>query len=322
MGCQSQVLTANTVSMAIPDYQSLMLPVLSVAAKGETRVPVAAETIANQLGLTEAEREEMLPSGAQRLFHNRIHWAKFYMTKAGLIESPKRGVFVASPAGKDLLATNPQKIDVDVLKAYPAFVAFHSASATNSSPSEAPAAVAAATSSSTPEEQIDAAHSVLTSALRADLLARVLEQSPSFFERVIVDLLVAMGYGGTHENAALRLGKSGDGGIDGIVDEDRLGLDRIYIQAKRYAPHVGVGRPEIQGFVGSLVGLGASKGVFVTTSSFSSHAIEFVRGLQQRVILIDGTRLTELMVEFGVGVRISRVVEVKRLDEDFFADEA
>lgn len=284
-------------------------------------MPLAAEKIANQLGLSEAEREVMLPSGAQRLLHNRIHWAKFYLAKAGLIVSPKRGVFTASAAGKDLLSTNPDKIDVETLKHYPAFVEFHSASATASSPSEAPAAAAAAASQSTPEEQIDAAHSVLTSALRADLLARILEQSPTFFERVIVDLLVAMGYGGSHENAALRLGKSGDGGIDGIIDEDRLGLDRIYIQAKRYAPHVGVGRPEIQGFVGSLVGLGASKGVFVTTSTFSSPALEFARGLQQRVILIDGARLTELLVEFGVGVRISRVVEVKRLDEDFFADE-
>lgn len=151
--------------------------------------------------------------------------------------------------------------------------------------------------------------------------SRLLEQTPSFFERVIVDLLVAMGYGGSHENAAMRLGKSGDGGIDGVVDEDRLGLDRIYVQAKRYAPHVSVGRPEIQGFVGSLVGLGAAKGVFVTTSSFSIPAFDFARGLQQRVILIDGARLTELMIEFGVGVRVNRLVEVKRLDEDFFADE-
>lgn len=308
--------------MAIPDYQTLMLPVLSIAAEGETRAPIVADKIADQFGLSEAEREEMQPSGTQRLLYNRMQWAKFYLAKAGLIVSPKRGVFTASTAGKTLLSSNPAKIDIETLKLYPAFVEFQqNAGASAISPSDGPAAVAAATSSSTPEEQIDAAHSVMTSALRADLLARILEQSPTFFERVIVDLLVAMGYGGSHENAALRLGKSGDGGIDGIIDEDRLGLDRIYIQAKRYAAHVSVGRPEIQGFVGSLVGLGASKGVFVTTSNFSSPALEFARGLQQRVILIDGARLTELLVEFGVGVRISRVVEVKRLDEDFFADE-
>lgn len=307
--------------MAIPDYQSLMLPVLQVAAEGETRVPFAATKIADALGLSEDEREEMLPSGKQRLLHNRIHWAKFYMTKAGLIDSPKRGIFVASPAGKALLETQPKEINVGTLKSYPAFVEFYGAASTSMSASEAPAAHAATISSVTPEEQIDAAQSVLTSALKDEILARILEQTPAFFERVIVDILVAMGYGGSHESAARRLGKSGDGGIDGIVDEDRLGLDRIYVQAKRYAPHVGVGRPEIQGFVGSLVGLGATKGVFVTTSGFSGPALEYAQGLQQRVILIDGARLTELMIEFGVGVRTSRIVQVKRLDEDFFADE-
>lgn len=298
-----------------------MLPVLTIAAEGETRVPIAAEKVADALLLSEDERAEMLPSGKQRILHNRIHWAKFYMAKAGLIDAPKRGLFVASPAGKALLATKPLRLDVETLKAYPQFVEFYSATSSAASPSEAPAAQAATLSLTTPEEQIDAAHSILTSALRADLLGRILEQTPTFFERVIVDLLVAMGYGGSHENAAMRLGKSGDGGIDGVIDEDRLGLDRIYVQAKRYAAYVGVGRPEIQGFVGSLVGLGATKGVFVTTSSFSAPAIDYARALQQRVILIDGARLTELMVEFGVGVRVSRVVDVKRLDEDFFADE-
>ena len=284
-------------------------------------MPTASSRIADQLGLSEEEREEMLPSGTQRLLHNRIHWAKFYMSKAGLIESPRRGVFVATETGRALLASKPDRIDVELLRSYPRFVEFYTANAATSSPTESQAATAATESTSTPEEQIDAAHAVLTSALRAELLTRILEQTPSFFERVIVDLLVAMGYGGSHENAAMRFGKSGDGGIDGIVDEDRLGLDRIYIQAKRYAPHSSIGRPEIQGFVGSLVGLGASKGVFVTTSTFSAPAAEYVRGLQQRVILIDGARLTELMVEFGVGVRLNRTVEFKRLDEDFFSDE-
>ena len=308
--------------MPIPDYQSLMLPLLVAAAEGEIRSPVAVNRIADQLGLTEDERSEMLPSGRQPLLYNRIHWAKFYMSKAGLIESPQRGVFIATQAGKDLLADHPTRIDVEMLKSYPAFLEFQQSSTSKQSVEDNQDATTAATISSvTPEEQIDAAHSVLSSALRADILARVLDQTPTFFERVIVELLVAMGYGGSHENAAMRLGKSGDGGIDGIVDEDRLGLDRIYIQAKRYAVHSSIGRPEIQGFVGSLVGLGASKGVFVTTSTFSAPAVEFVKGLQQRVILIDGARLTELMVEFGVGVRVNRIVEVKRLDEDFFAEE-
>ena len=300
-------------------YQTLMLPLLHVAAEGETRVPVAAETIADRLGLTETERQQMLPSGKQKLLHNRVHWAKFHMSKAGLIDSPSRGVFLASAAGRDLLATQPERINVEFLKSYPAFAAFYAQSGAGVASGEEPAAKTAKESASTPEEQIDAAHIMLNVALKADLLQRVLEQSPSFFEHLIVELLVAMGYGGSHEDAARKLGKSGDGGIDGVIDEDRLGLDRIYVQAKRYASTI-VGRPEIQGFVGSLVGVSANKGVFVTTSTFSRQAIDYVRALQQRVILIDGNRLSELMIEFGVGVRVSRVVEVKRLDEDFFAE--
>lgn len=297
-----------------------MLPVLTLAAQGETRVPLAADAIADSLELSQDEREELLPSGKQRILHNRIHWAKFYMTKAGLIESPKRGVFLATEAGQELLLSKPAQIDVETLKTYSAFNEFYDTSnsqaedSVQSQPKIEPSKV-------TPEEQIEAAHSTINAALKSELLTRLLDQTPTFFEAVIVDLLVAMGYGGTHENAALRLGKSGDGGIDGIIDEDRLGLDRIYVQAKRYALDSGIGRPAIQGFVGSLVGFGASKGVFVTTSSFSQHAVEYANSIQQRVILIDGSRLAELMIEFGVGVRVSRIVEVKRLDEDFFEDE-
>ena len=308
--------------MAIPDYQSLMQPLLAIAAEGETRVPVAAQIVADRLGLSLEERDEMLPSGKQRLLNNRVHWAKFYMSKAGLIDSPKRGVFTASTAGKELLATNPARIDVETLKRFPAFAKFYN-QADDDFPvqDQVHVSILAVESEVTPEEQIDAGCAVLAKVLKADLLIRVLEQSPAFFERLIVELLVAMGYGGSHEDAARQLGKSGDGGIDGVIDEDRLGLDRIYVQAKRYAPGSGIGRPEVQGFVGSLVGIGASKGVFVTTSVFTKQALDYAKSLQQRVILIDGTRLTELMVEFGVGVRVSRVIEVKRLDEDFFSDE-
>lgn len=283
-------------------------------------MPQVADRVAAELGLSDEEREELLASGRQRVLHNRIHWAKFYMSKAGLIDSPARGVFVATEAGKALLATKPGAINVETLRAYPAFVAFYTAKPTDAGAVDLSMQEAAASALATPEEQIDAAHAVLQSALNAELLDRVLGQSPAFFERVIVDLLVAMGYGGSHEAAARRLGKTGDGGVDGVIDEDRLGLDRIYIQAKRYAPTVGVSRPEVQGFVGSLVGLGATKGVFVTTSSFSAPAIDYAARLPQRVILIDGKRLTELMVEYGVGVRAGRTVVVKRVDEDFFAN--
>lgn len=306
--------------MAIPDYQTLMLPVLKLAAEGETRVPEAAQKIADQFGLTEEERGEMLPSNRQRVLHNRIHWAKFYMSKAGLIESPMRGLFRASAEGKAVLARNPATIDNEVLKSYPEFVAFQEASANGKPKSEKPVAAAAAVSSATPEEQIDAAQAVLHSALSSDLLQRILDNSPIFFEHLIVDLLVSMGYGGTHENAALKLGKSGDNGVDGVIDEDRLGLDRIYVQAKRYAEGNSVQRPEVQGFVGSLVGFGATKGVFVTTSTFSTGARQYAEQIPQRIILIDGARLTDLMIEHDVGVRVNRRVAIKRLDEDFFGE--
>lgn len=308
--------------MAIPDYQSLMLPVLKIAAAGPIRVPDAADQIADELRLSPAERDKMLPSGRQRLLHNRVHWAKFYLSKAGLIESLKRGVFTASKAGRDLLATRPARIDVDTLKRYPAFVEFYERSSREGrgSPDEPPVDDSAGLLI-TPEEQIDAASAILSKALKSELLARILDQSPAFFERLIVDLLVAMGYGGTHDAAARQLGRSGDGGVDGVIDEDRLGLDRIFIQAKRYASGSVVGRPQVQEFVGSLVGHGATKGVLVTTSVFSRQAIDYAGALQQRFILIDGDRLSELMIEHGVGVRVSRTVEVKRLDEDFFSDD-
>ncbi|KQU94935.1 restriction endonuclease [Mesorhizobium sp. Root102] len=306
----------------IPDYQSLMLPVLRLAAVGETRVADVAERIADDLQLTPEERDELLPSGRQRVLHNRIHWAKFYMSKAGLIASPARGRFVSTDRGRALLDMAPERIDVPLLLREPGFREFYR---NEGGAAEQDAAIAksldAASPHTTPEEQIDAAYVSLTAALRDELLQRILVNSPGFFEQLIVDLLVAMGYGGSHKDAAAQLGRSGDGGVDGIVNEDRLGLDRIYVQAKRYAPGNPVSRPDVNGFVGSLVGLGATKGVFVTTSTFSQPARDYVRHLTQRVILIDGQELADLMIEHGVGVRGYRTVEFKRLDEDFFGEE-
>ena len=302
----------------IPDYQSLMLPVLEVAAKGETSVPLAEETIATHFELTAEERALMLPSGKQRVLHNRLHWAKFYLTKAGLLESPKRGRFVISDTGRKVLADPPEKLDNQFLLTFSAFREFYRSG--EGQEVEGDEGVTT-TPADTPEEVIEAAYTALRVALRADLLDRILQNSPGFFERVIVDLLVAMGYGGSRRDAAEQLGRSGDGGVDGVVNEDVLGLDRVYVQAKRYAQGTTVGRPEIQAFTGSLVGLGASKGVFVTTSTFSAQAIEFASRIPQRVILIDGKRLTELMIEHTVGVRASRTLEFKRIDEDFFSEE-
>lgn len=308
--------------MSIPDYQSLMLPVLRLAAEGEKRVADVENRIAHDLGLTQEEREELLPSGRQRVLHNRIHWAKFYMAKAGLLTSPARGRFVATEDGKALVATNPDRIDVQLLLQRPDFREFYkSGSSDRDGETRETRPSDLETDGITPEEQIEAAYQAVLTALRADLLERIGQNSPAFFEKLIVDLLVGMGYGGSHKNAAAQLGRSGDGGVDGVVNEDRLGLDRVYVQAKRYAPTNSIGRPDVQAFVGSLVGLGATKGVFVTTSTFSPQARDFVKHLSQRVILIDGRQLAELMIEHGVGVRVSRAVEFKRLDEDFFSEE-
>lgn len=301
--------------MPIPDYQTLMLPVLRIAGQGEARVAAVVDQIADDVGLTADERAALLPSGRQRVIHNRIHWAKFYLTKAGLIEALGKGRFIATPEGLRVLATRPERIDTHSLKAYPAFAAFYGKPAATVDDG-----AAASPQDQTPEELIDNAWQALQSALRDDLIARILLNTPDFFERVIIDLLVAMGYGGSHADAATRLGRSGDGGVDGVINEDRLGLDRVYVQAKRYAPENSVGRPDVQGFLGSLVGFGATKGVFVTTSSFSSGARDFVRHLPQRIVLIDGARLADLMIEHDVGVRTSRMIAVKRLDEDFFTE--
>jgi restriction system protein len=250
------------------------------------------------------------------VLHNRAHWAKFYLLKGGLVSFPRRGTFVATDAGRALLARNPTKIDIDLLRQYPSFEEFYRGDHGDTEHVSAtpPPPVQSDLPSATPEEQIEKAFITLQSALRTDLLERLLQNTPAFFEELIIDLLVKMGYGGSRPDAAAQLGRSGDGGVDGVINEDRLGLDRIYVQAKRYAEGNVVGRPAIQNFVGSLVGFGATKGVFVTTSKFSSEAAEYARHLRERVILIDGRRLAELMIEHGVGVRLNRAIEFKKLE--------
>jgi len=306
--------------MAIPDYQTLMLPVLQLANEGEQRVAYVVDLLAKKLGLSEEESQQLLPSGRQRVLHNRIHWAKFYLTKAGFLTSPGRGRFSITQAGRELLAENLPRIDVSILMRQPEFRKFYRNEDNASASDTEFAAVSIALEMTTPEEQIEAAYQTLEGTLRADLLDRIVKNSPAFFEQLIVDLLVAMGYGGSHKNAASQLGRSGDGGVDGVINEDRLGLDRVYIQAKRYAAGNAVGRPDVQAFVGSLVGLGASKGVFVTTSTFSAHARDYVKHLSQRVVLLDGEGLADLMIEHGIGVRTSRTIAFRRVDEDFFEE--
>ncbi len=308
---------------SIPDYQTLMLPVLRLAAAGEQRVADVVDRVADEFGLSKEDREALLPSGRQRVLHNRIHWAKSFLSKAGLVSSPGHGRFVATEEGRKLLATKPDRIDVALLMKQPSFLEFYKNQREPASDDVGAAfdGNAPKSASVTPTEQIEAAYLDVQKALRADLLERIAQNKPAFFERLVVDLLVAMGYAGSRKNAASHLGRSGDGGVDGVIKEDRLGLDRVYVQAKCFGPGNAVGRPEVQAFVGSLEGLSASKGVFVTTSTFSAQARDYVRHLTKRIVLIDGQTLADLMIEHGVGVRTSQAIEFKRLDEDFFSED-
>ncbi|EEA96081.1 restriction endonuclease [Pseudovibrio sp. JE062] len=306
--------------MTIPDYQTLMLPVLRLAANEAVRVVDLVKPIATEFLLSDDDLEELLPSGKGKRLNNRIHWAKTYLSKAGLLENPSRGYFLATDEGHKVLVSSPERIDNAFLTRYEKFQEFR-AGGKETDESIGTLHLSGTDDKATPEEQIDNAYETLRASLGTDLLERISQNSPSFFEGLIIDLMMSMGYGGSHASAARQLGRSGDGGVDGVIDEDRLGLDRVYLQAKRYKAENVVGRPEVQGFVGSLVGLGATKGIFVTTSSFSKQARDYAEGLVQRIILIDGALLTKLMVEHGVGVRTSRTISIQRIDEDFFAEE-
>jgi restriction system protein len=294
-----------------------MLPVLKYGSDGVISLKDATSKASDEFQLTEEERLETIPSGQDSLIKNRTGWAVTYLVKANLLHRPKRGHFTITGKGKDVLASNPESINRKYLEQFPEFVTFLKKKNVTKS-SEAADIVTAITS--TPEERIGIAHEEITSEIESELMSKILDASPEFFERVIVSLLVSMGYGGSHGQAGEHLGKSGDGGVDGVINEDKLGLDLIYVQAKKYAPENSVGRPAIQAFAGSLLGFGATKGVFVTTSSFSKHAYEYASGVPQRIILIDGEKLTSLMLENNVGVRVNRTIELKKIDEDFFIE--
>ena len=315
--------------MSIPDYQTLMLPVLRLSADRPRPIREITEEIAQQFGLSEKERSQELPSGkGTTVIYSRVSWAKTYLKQAGLVSQPRRGVVEATSAGRDLLASGVAAINNSVLETYPAFVEFkarsNSAGTQPVDPGEvlaAPANPSDQTASASPEERIDQAAKELDADLRAELLGRLRQSDPAFLEKVVVQVMLAMGYGGSENDASRHLGRSGDGGVDGVINEDRLGLDRIYLQAKRYAADNTVGRPALQAFVGALHGQAAHKGVFITTSSFSREALDYARGLgNMRVILIDGAMLAGLMIEHDVGVRAHRTVTLKRLDLDYFED--
>jgi restriction system protein len=302
--------------MAIPDYQTVMLPLLRFLKDGkEHNIGEVVDSLADEFNLSAEERQQLLGSGQPTVIRNRAGWARTYLKKAGLISSTRRGYFCITERGQSVLASEPDRIDVKYLEQFPEFVAFRELR--HERPDEAvPVTVS---SDATPEEALDAAYGRLRLDLEAELLDQVKSASPSFFERLVVELLVRMGYGGTLRDAGQAVGKSGDGGIDGIIKEDRLGLDVIYIQAKRWDSTVG--RPEIQKFAGALQGHRARKGVFITTSSFSSDALEFASRIDSKIVLIDGAALAKHMIDHNVGVSVSRSYEVKKIDSDYFSEE-
>lgn len=303
--------------MAIPDYQTVMLPLLRDLADGAEHSGAGlVESLCAEFSLSDDERHQRLESGQQTVIANRAGWARTYLKKAGLIDSKRRGFFQITERGHAVLAGSPDRIDVKFLEQFPEFMAFRSLRHDrNSGKPESEGAAA----EGTPEDQLDGAYGRLRIALEADLLDQVMAGSPVFFERLVVELLVAMGYGGSLRDAGQAVGKSGDGGIDGIIKEDRLGLDVIYIQAKRW--EATVGRPELQKFAGALQGHRAKKGVFITTSAFSGEAVEYASRIDTRIVLIDGAALAKHMIDHNVGVSPMRSYEVKKIDLDYFVEE-
>lgn len=311
--------------MPIPDFQTLMLPLLKAVKDGkEHRIGDVTERLADEFQLTQEERQLLLPSGTQRSFANRVAWTKSYLVQAGLLETTRRAHFKITDRGLSTLAENPQRIDIQFLLRFPEFVSFRNRGrAIDNVPETVPtdSSVVDVAPTQTPDEILRDTVQQIETALRKELLDRILTASPSFFESLIVQLLLAMGYGGSREDAGQIVGKSGDGGIDGIIDQDSLGLDRVYIQAKKYSRDNPVSEPEIRGFSGSLGAAKANKGIFVTTSSFTQPARIFADRHPFRIVLIDGDQLTALMLRHNVGVRVEETLYLKRVDEDFFLDE-
>ncbi|WP_428539954.1 restriction endonuclease [Rhodopila sp.] len=301
-----------------------MLPVLRHSAEKTWTMRDLINRIADDLKLDKDERVRPIPSGGTTIIASRVHWAKTYLKQAGLIEQPRRGAVQITEVGRDVLNTNPAKLDNSVLLRYDSFRSFLGKTKADDGVIVIPDGASAPVSqfSATPEEQLETASGTLDASLRDALLTRIVEASPSFFERTIVDLLLAMGYGGSRADAGEQLGGTGDGGIDGVIREDQLGLDQVYLQAKRYKPGNTVGAETVQAFIGALVGRGASKGVLITTSSFSKAALTAARQLGSlRLVLIDGDLLTNLMIRFKVGVRVARTIEIKRVDLAYFQED-
>jgi len=302
--------------MAIPDFQSFFKPLLDIAADGyEHSLSEAREKIAIALNLTQTDLEVQLPSGTQTTFYNRVAWAKSFLVQAHVLESRKRGHFKITERGKELHSKGYTRIDNRILNQYPEFKEFHTGNKTGRKEH-----VEITDHDQTPEELLQNSYLSIRKELAANLLERIKTNSPAFFENLVVDLMVSLGYGGSKSDASQSIvGKIGDEGIDGIIKEDRLGLDVIYLQAKRWEGTVG--RPEIQKFVGALHGQRAKKGVFITTGKYSVEATDYVKNIDPKVILIDGEKLVDYMIDLNLGTTTSSTLEIKKIDSDYFEED-
>ncbi|MBX2967641.1 MAG: restriction endonuclease [Cyclobacteriaceae bacterium] len=300
--------------MMIPDFQTIMLPLLKkLSDKEEHHFRNLIEVLAVEFELTDDERKELLPSGQQPIFDNRVGWARTYLKKAGLIDSPKRGISKITNRGIDVLKQNPKELNLALLMSGQNLSEVPGPNS-NFDPTDI-------TTTDTPEENLDKAYQRLKKTLANEILTKVVELSPAFFERLVVELLVKMGYGGSIKDAGKAMGKSGDEGIDGTIKEDKLGLDIIYIQAKRWKPGNVVGRPELQKFVGALAGQGAKKGIFITTSNFTKEALDYTPRNETKIVLIDGEQLAQLMIDYNLGCTTQQTYELKKIDSDYFGED-
>jgi restriction system protein len=313
--------------MAIPDYQTIMMPLMQYASDEQThRFSDACNHLAAYFSLEEEELRELLPSGRYPVFRSRVGWATTYLTKAGLLERPTRGHFRITERGRRALQSG-EHIHNAFLRQYPEFMVFQNKPNEQSPQSSQPRHIdtaeipPTAQDDRTPDELLEYAYLALRKSLVQELLDQVKQCSSRFFEILVVDLLVAMGYGGSRQDAAQVVGKSGDGGIDGIIKEDHLGLDNIYIQAKKWSDTKPISRPEIQKFVGALQGHHATKGVFITTGRFSESSKSYIKNLNSKIVLIDGEQLGQHMIDFNIGVSMQERYEVKKLDTDYFSED-
>jgi len=298
--------------MGVPDFQSFFKPLLGFASDGkEHSIQEMRKTLAARMSLSDDDMKERLPSGVQTKFENRVAWAKSYLIQAGVLEASRRGHFKITDRGIDLHRQGLERIDIKILNQYPEFIEFHKPKGSKEEE--------LTPQSETPEELLQRSYESIRSVLAGDILEKIKSNSPAFFEKLVVDLMVTMGYGGSREEAGQSIGGSGDEGVDGIIKEDRLGLDLIYLQAKRWGGTVG--RPDVQKFVGALHGKRAKKGVFITTGKFSDDSRKYIETIDPKVSLIDGWTLADLMIDFSLGTTTSGTYEIKRIDLDYYAEE-